>query len=135
MIIESKLKEELEEILKKNKIQSEFKIEVKDGYHHSSVCVIVGSTTFSLKDMHSGCGCVILCKYGHLPPNDYLIDLIKHVFETYKKNGVGSIITTLGQSFPDNTLLKLGFQKLSTYPNYLHGKDGNYKQSLYQIIL
>lgn len=58
-------------------------------------------------------------------------------FNKIKQDGAGGIICTLGDGHLHNEsrLLELGFEKLSKYANYRHGKSGFYKQTLYILKL
>ena len=96
-----------------------------------------GSISFSLYTTPSGCGSVIMRGYhitGEIT-EDILRDLEK-IFQRCKDNGVGMIMTTLGQSFFDGIYDKLlkdifGMVCVSEYNNYRHNSEGKYKQRLY----
>lgn len=128
----------LDKFLKENKIDKE-SVVTSIGtapYHGHTRISIPNYGHFCIRGIESGCGGVIMYGNGSLMNLDnILIEAMKLVFQYYKKHGVGMIITTLGQYYKTDLLIKLGFVKVSTYSNYTHAIDGSYKQSLYQIIL
>ena len=96
---------------------------------------------FRLLTTPSGCGSVIMksyCIWGEF--SDVLKEDLQKVLDQVKDNGVGAIITTLGQHFYNDKTEKLltdifDMKCVSEYSNYRHHTDGNYKQKLYIRIL
>lgn len=92
---------------------------------------------FYLSEMPSGCGCLILSRYFNLIKGIDESDqnFIDNLLENLKSNGVGAVITTVGQdvnSFMVKKFLDLWkFKEVSLYNNYRHSESGRYKQGLY----
>ncbi len=80
----------------------------------------------------SGCGSMIISNYRNIEPDKFkkLFDILNNFLV---ENGVGAIITTVGQPFYElhEMLEKTGFVRIMEYSNYRHGHDGSYKQYLY----
>lgn len=131
------IKPMLDKFLKEKNINKESVItEIGSApYHGHTRIAIPNHGHFCIRGIESGCGGAIMYGNGTLVNSDITIEAMKLVFQYYKKAGVGMIITTLGQYYNNELLIKLGFVKLSIYSNYTHAIDGSYKQSLYQIIL
>lgn len=89
--------------------------------------------SFSISETKSGCGTVVFSNYSsalNKKLDTLVIEIIKYIFEQYKLNGAGTIITTLGESYwgYDQLLRNLGFKVVNEYINYRHGTS--YKQRL-----
>lgn len=61
----------------------------------------------------------------------------KQKLKSFRTSGCGAIIASLGMHYYDKIefIESLGFVKIAEYPNYRHGADGLYVQSLYIINL
>ncbi len=86
----------------------------------------------SITDTKSGCGSMILSGYKNTQPSRFSA-FLEIIIPELIENGVGALITTIGQYHPDlMTMVEdNGFEKVSEYNNYRHGENGNYKQYLY----
>ncbi|MFW5889291.1 MAG: hypothetical protein ACOC3V_01905 [bacterium] len=95
---------------------------------------------FNLAHVPSGCGSVIMSEYSYNLSADNqddineLVEYFENLFFNLKDDGVGSVITTIGESsygFLTKKLFDiLGFKKISEYSNYRHSSTGTYKQYL-----
>lgn len=102
--------------------------------------------SFSIYTMVSGCGMVILKGYNMFG-SDYLDENIegikkdiKSILEKFKGDGVGAVITTLGEDFygrDSERILEELFEmkSVSQYKNYRHSSAGAYSQKLYIVTL
>lgn len=116
-------------------------------YHwHPAIILSIrkeSSTIFQLHTVNLSSGCGSLLFYGYNvfyggEANNKVINVVlKRLLELYKESGVGSIITTVGQSHYDDRAIdkfyELGFKEISEYNNHRHGS--NYKQKLLQLII
>lgn len=109
-----------------------------------SIIFEIWSFKFEIVGIPSGCGAGIIrnlySNENHFNAEErvQLKEILLYIL-TLRKNTWGSIITTYGKqfksSFPYEILEEIGFKELSTYPNYQHGSNGEYKQSLLQLLL
>jgi len=78
----------------------------------------------------TGCGLGQLHGVIYLD-NEAFINEFKKAVADFKRDGVGAFICTLGQSHyhREQSLLDLGFERISEYHNYRHGQA--YMQRLY----
>jgi len=116
-------------IVKELKEKADVDVIVTTGRWHTNIRQKYG---FSITDTESGCGSMILSGYKNCAPKTFskILEIVKpHLIE----DGVGALITTLGQDFPKLMIMldENGFEKLIEYPNYRHGCRGDYKQYLY----
>lgn len=131
-------------LLKKEKKEEEQEFEKLDDNYtwHSSRKFNINNSPYTylrVKEVITGCGLAQCSGFADITDENFehfkkTLDSVKKV---YKRDGVGSIIATLGKAFYDREeyLLKLGFKLMSEYPNYRHGSDGEYTQRLYTITL
>lgn len=99
-------------------------------------CVInYKEISVSFADNPSGCGSVIMFNcFSYLTKNEFaeLIEILKPIF---KKDGIGAILYSLGQSFypKEEYLKKIGFVEIAEYNNWRHGRD--YRQKQFILII
>lgn len=102
------------------------------------------SLSFYITPIVSGCGSVLLsgyCLFGEVTDN--IKEDLEQVFSKIKNDGVGNIITTVGESlrgFTLNSNIELledhfGMIPVLEYNNYRHSSSGKYKQRLYTKAL
>ena len=109
------------------KVQGEYTL--RDGNN----CTI----TFNISRTISGCGSIMINGYNLFGvPTDVIKEDLKQFFYNLKQNGIGAIITTLGEMSFSTSKEKLLTDVLemicvSEYNNYRHRTDGSYKQKLY----
>lgn len=86
----------------------------------------------SITDTKSGCGSMIISGYRNTQPSKFSA-FLEIIIPELIENGVGALITTIGQYHPDLMTMveNNGFEKVSEYNNYRHGSNGDYKQYLY----
>lgn len=93
--------------------------------------------SFKISETPSGCGSVIIHEYNFSSENKYykiFLPPFEIIMGLIKSDGIGAIITTLGQSFTRDkiyTFLKSSkFNPLKTYKNYRHSEIGDYTQKI-----
>jgi len=92
--------------------------------------------TLTVVGMITGCGLAQMRGVSTIQQEN--IESVKKLFTetilpTLKACGVGAIICTLGQAYykKEEIINQLGFEQISEYSNYCHGKSGAYKQRAY----
>ena len=144
MIYAKTLKEILEKKLKENKIEYS-SLTVSDPLpsgHHPEITITLQpkavpgkylqSIRFKISGLPSGCGLVMLSGFTGAFSNIPIFKiLLKETLKIYAKDGAGTVICTLGDSYKCrfDDLKSLDFEILNTYPNLKHGKG--YNQTLF----
>lgn len=118
------------------------KINIIGGKWNGNIDINTKFGIFKFTETPSGCGSMIFSGYYSPILNKKfdpikIIDIFKLMIPMLISNGIGSVITTSGDKLEiqNKILEQIGFKKLITYPNYQHGANGLYKQSLWQITL
>lgn len=151
MIYAKVLKEAIEAELKAQNVKdaSVTVTEGTDGIggHHSPLNIVVNfprlpgmmgnnAVVMRLRSVVTGCGVVTFSGYtGYISTslNVYKI-VFKVVADIYAKDGAGTMIATLGQSYYGKNvtgLETLGFKQVAEYPNLKHGSGYNQKLFVY----
>lgn len=113
------------------------------GIHHPNKYINITKNNvnaFIFNTMSSPAGCGSILIYNTSLSNNFddeLVKIMQRIFQSLKDNGVGSVITMLGQNYYSTNLYKfletIGFKSISEYNNYRHGST--YKQKLLQLVL
>ncbi len=104
--------------------------EMGGGWHGYQEIPLGAYSKLRISGAITGCGLGQLHGVIYLD-NDASINEFKKAVAEFKRNGVGAFICTLGQSHyrREQSLLDLGFERISEYHNYRHGNT--YMQRLY----
>lgn len=128
-------------------IVEEYKVVIskasQGGIHHPNKYITIiknNLNVFVLSTMSSPAGCGSILIYNTFLSasfDDELVKIMQKIFQLFKDNGAGSVITMLGQNYYSTNLYKfleaIGFKSISEYNNYRHGST--YKQKLLQLVL
>lgn len=128
---------------KKTKVKAAVVEEAKDpknfphyGAWHGKKTIKFGYREVTVAGCITGCGLAQMSGIVDID-TDTTEEEFRKKIQHFRNSGCGAIIASLGMHYYDmiEFIESLGFVKIAEYPNYRHGSDGKYVQSLYIIHL